>query len=122
MSEDQRAPRVILEEMTPMLSILATRRLYREQPELWGLGDTGRARTIEDFNHHFTALTALDAGVFRAHVRYCRELFSSRGYPEKWLDDAWRWMGQVMREELPLHVADEAIDILHSEIEPGSAE
>lgn len=112
MNDAQRPPSVVLTETAPMLALLATRGLYREQPELWKMSERGRERTLEDFGHHFRALQSLHESVFRAHVEYCRNLFHARGFPSKWLDDAWRWMAIVMKEELPPEVAAPALAML----------
>jgi len=95
-----------------MLALLATRGLYDEQPDLWRMGERGRERTLEDFTHHFRALEVLDDRVFRRHVEYCQSLFQSRGFPQKWLDDAWRWMKLVIERELPPAVARPALAVL----------
>jgi hypothetical protein len=95
-----------------MLSVLATRGLYEEQPELWKLGERGRSHTVEDFNHHFRALQLLNVAAFRGHVKYCEELFAARGYPQRWLDDAWRWMAIVIQRELPQTAAEPALAVL----------
>ena len=112
MKDRERAPRVLLTETAELLSLLATRALYEEQPELWRLGEYGRARTLEDFGHHFRALATLEKDVFEAHVRYCNELFKARGFPLRWLDDAWRHMENVIPRELPPVAAEPALDIL----------
>jgi len=117
MNEAERSPQAVLSETAPMLSLIATRHLYAEQPELWKLGERGRAHTIEDFNHHFHALTPLQPSVFRTHVAYCKEMFESRGFPLTWLSDAWRWMERVIVDELPPHVAEPALHVLRSGIE-----
>ena len=113
MKDSEREPRKVLSEMAPVLSVLATRALYEEQPELWKLGERGRSRTVEDFHHHFMALRSLDAAVFRSHVQYCEALFAARGFPQKWLDDAWSWMAVVMERELPETVAHPALATLN---------
>lgn len=105
-----------------MLSILATRGLYEEQPDLWKLGEHGRARTLEDFNHHFRALQPLHAAAFRAHVEYCTELFRARGFPQRWLDDAWRWMALVIERELPASAAEPVLGVLAEVTGKGRAE
>jgi hypothetical protein len=92
---------------------VATRRLYAEQPDLWSMGERGRSRTLEDFEHHFRALQALRLEMFEKHVRYCHDLFEERRFPRRWLDDAWRIMDGVLADELPASTADEARAILH---------
>ena len=39
MNDADRSPDVVLAELAPMLSVLATRGLYEEQPELWERGE-----------------------------------------------------------------------------------
>lgn len=92
-----RGPEVILKETASHLAFLATERLYERQPELWDLGERGRSRTLEDFGHHFRALAA-GPDVFRAHIDYCYELFAARGFPLRWLDDAWGIMSEICAE------------------------
>ena len=101
MNDAERAPEAVLRETAPLMAVLAARGLYAEQPELWQMGERGRERTVEDFGHHFGALVLLDQDIFSAHVKYCEALFQGRGFPQKWLDDAWRWMAIVMERELP---------------------
>ena len=112
MKDSDRDPSVLLQEHVAAMSLLATRALYDEQPELWQLGEHGRARTLEDFGHHFRALAALDERAFEAHVRYCYRLFRARGFPVRWLADAWRHMEPVLRAELPAHAAEPAVALL----------
>lgn len=104
--EPSRDPLVVFREMRPALALEATRRLYAEQPALWDLGEHGRARTLEDFGHHLGALAAMEADAFRRHVAYCHDLFEHRGFPKKWLDDAWRILEQVVAGELPPAVGE----------------
>lgn len=103
-AEPTRAPEVVLREVRPALALEATRRLYREQPELWSLGERGRARTLEDFGHHLGALTDFSPERFAEHVRYCVDLFTHRGFPLRWLEDAWRILDAVLTDELPAPV------------------
>ena len=117
MRDVERAPTAVLEELAPMLALLATRSLYEEQPDLWKLGEDGRARTLEDFTHHFRALQELSEPAFRAHVQYCEDLFSARGFPHRWLEDAWRWMEVVIEREVPKPIAQEALSVLRSVVE-----
>ena len=112
MKDSERAPKAVLAELAPMLSILATRGLYEERPELWTMGERGRAHTLEDFNHHFRALQLLNAPSFRGHVEYCEKLFAARGFPQQWLDDAWRRMAIVIERELPPEAAEPALAVL----------
>jgi hypothetical protein len=106
------SPQALLVEMTDFLALLATRAIYDEQPELWELGEQARARTLEDFGHHFRALATLDESVFGSHVMYCIDLFRQRSFPQQWLTDAWRHMTAVMERELPPEVAAEAVRVL----------
>ncbi|MFN2451429.1 MAG: hypothetical protein ABR541_03660 [Candidatus Dormibacteria bacterium] len=112
MTDPQRDPGVVMRESAGLLALVATRRLYEEQPTLWDLGESGRARTLEDFGHHFNSLSLLDAEAFDAHVRYCVRLFTARGFPLRWLDDAWRVMTLVMPAHLPSPVANMASSIV----------
>jgi hypothetical protein len=112
MTETDRAPEAVLAEMAPVLALRATQELYREQPGLWSMGENGRVRTLEDFGHHFRALQSLNVHAFRAHVTYCRDLFTARGFPLRWLDDGWRWMAVVIERELPPPVAQTALTVL----------
>ncbi len=107
----ERTAEVVLAEQAGHLAFLATERLYERQPELWKMGENGRARTHEDFGHHFRAL-ARGANAFRAHIDYCYDLFESRGFPHRWLDDAWLMMEEICRERLDEPVAEVAIKTL----------
>ena len=109
-----RDPRTVLQESLGLLALTATRRLYDEQPDLWRMGEEGRARTLEDFTHHFRALAALNEDTFRRHVDYCLDLFSQRNFPKQWLDDAWRIMDAVLRAEVPESASTPAVAILVS--------
>ena len=110
----ERDPRTVLTESIGFLALVATRRLYDEQPQLWDLGEHGRARTVEDFTHHLKALATLDERSFRTHVEYCERLFRDRNLPLRWLDDAWRVMSSVLVDELPPSVHEPARHILHT--------
>ncbi len=122
MTDDaERAPHTVLSESIGLLALVATRRLYHEQPELWGFGERGRARTLEDFNHHLKSLANLNETVFAAHVDYCRQLFASRDFPLQWLEDAWRVIAEVLQDELPPSVHHPAIAILTSVAEAAQA-
>ena len=113
-AEEGRGAAVVLGESVGYLALTATRRLYDEQPDLWNLGEHGRARTLEDFTHHLRMLAGLQQEVFAEHVAYCHRLWSSRAFPTKWLDDAWRILDDVLREELPPHVHEPALAILRT--------
>ena len=112
MNDAEREPKVLLAEMRQHLALVATRALYDEQPELWRLGERGRAHTLEDFGHHFAALAALDEESFRQHVEFCVRLFHQRGFPQRWLTDGWRHMALVLRAELPPKAAAVAVGVL----------
>jgi hypothetical protein len=119
MKDSERAATIVLEELTPMLALLATRGLYEEQPALWTLGENGRARTLEDFSHHFRALQGLSVPAFRAHLQYCEDLFAARGFPHRWLEDAWRWMAVVIEREVPPPIAEQALGVLRAGVGDG---
>ena len=108
----RRDPVVVLGESVELLALVATRRLYDEQPRLWDLGENGRARTLEDFTHHLRRLASLSAEVFAEHVAYCERLFDQRGFPRQWLADAWRTIEAVLEDELPDEVATPALAVL----------
>lgn len=110
---DRRDPVVVLQEARAALAFRATERLYEEQPDLWNLGENGRARTLEDFGHHLAALATLSPETFHHHVDYCERLFATRGFPKKWLEDAWRILDVVLREDLPPRVHEPALRLLH---------
>lgn len=95
----ERPADVVLGEAAAHLAFLATEALYAEQPELWDLGERGRHHTLNDFTLHFQALASGDGG-FAAHVAYSRELFADKGFPAKWLTDAWRLMREIGEEHL----------------------
>jgi hypothetical protein len=107
----ERAPEVVLAERAEHMAYLATELIYERQPELWEMGENGRARTHEDFGHHFRAL-ARGVDAFRAHVDYCYDLFTGRGFPHRWLDDAWAIMEEICRETLSASTADVALETL----------
>lgn len=112
--EDDREPAAVLDEAVGYLALVATRRLYDEQPELWKLGEHGRARTLEDFTHHLRMLSGLSPTVFATHVAYCEGLWKARNFPQKWLDDAWRILDDVLRDELPPRVHEPARELLRT--------
>ena len=94
----------ILAEAAPRLAEAATQSLYDEQPQLMSMGERGRAHTRQDFEHHFMALADLDPARFAEYVDYCEGLFEARGFPLRWLSDAWRHMGEVVEREMPAEV------------------
>lgn len=107
----------VLAEAVGHLAFVATNRLYDEQPDLWDLGENGRARTLEDFTHHLRLLATLSESSFRDHVEYSRALFEKRGFPLRWLDDAWRTIDAVLRSELPAGVHEPALALLHAVVD-----
>ena len=109
--EPQRPPGVILAERAEHLAFLATEQTYVRQPELWEMGEHGRARTLEDFGHHFRAM-ARGTAAFQAHIEYCEKLFTSRNFPLRWLDDAWQTMGEICSAELGGEAFETAMDTL----------
>ena len=109
---DLSAASEILAQAAPQLAEVATTRLYEEQPQLLSMGEKGRAHTRQDFEHHFMALADLDPGRFGEHVAYCEGLFKARGFPLRWLTDAWRHMSAVIEREMPAAVARPAQAIL----------
>jgi hypothetical protein len=109
-----RPPTVVLSEAAPMLAFKATAALYEQQPDLWRMGERGRARTLEDFGRHFEALANMDRDLFAAHVAYCQNLFANLGFPAAWLTDAWRVMADTVQRELPPAVADQAIQVIRT--------
>lgn len=117
MTPDDRDPRIVLGESIGALALLATNRLYAEQPALWKLGEHGRARTLEDFTHHLRQLSGLSAEVFAGHVDYCNRLWASRGFPRQWLDDAWRILDEVLRDQLPPAAHEPARALLRSAVD-----
>jgi len=111
---EAREPTAVLAEAIGYLAFTATRRLYEEQPELWELGEHGRARTLEDFTHHLRMLAGLSPAIFATHVAYCDGLWAARNFPRRWLDDAWRILDGVLRDELPPYVHEPARDLLRA--------
>jgi hypothetical protein len=112
LTASDRAATTVMAEAAPMLAFNATAALYEEQPELWSMGERGRAKTLEDFGRHFESLASLDPDLFTAHVRYCETLFDNHGFPRRWLTDAWRIMAEVIRRDLPPPVAAHAVSVL----------
>jgi hypothetical protein len=114
-----REPMVVLREAVGHLAYLATERHYAEQPDLWAShGERGRALTMEDYTHHLRHLVPLREDLWVAHLRYCEELFASRGFPHRWLTDAFRILGDVLAVELPAEVSEPALAILRGEHTP----
>lgn len=95
-----RPPAAWLDEARSFLALLATRDTYAAQPRLWELGEFGRARTIEDFEHHLRAARGTDRQ-WHDYLVYCVELFAGRGFPLRWLTDALATLAGVMGENLP---------------------
>lgn len=102
-----RPAHALLDETLPLVALLATRDTYLAQPSLWELGEQGRARTMEDFGHHLRAARSSDR-LWRSHVAYCLELFDARGFPQRWLTDAFATLSRVLAENLPDDVTAEA--------------
>lgn len=92
-----RADTAWLSESVGWLALMATRDTYRADPWLWRLGEDGRARTTEDFTHHLRAALAGDLQ-WREHVRYSLTLFDARGFPQRWLTDAFVTLSDVVAE------------------------
>ena len=86
-----------IRESIGWLSLLAARDTYARQPELWRLGEDGRARTIEDFSHHLRAALAGEA-LWRQHLEYSLKLFDARGFPQRWLREAFGTLSEVLDE------------------------
>lgn len=112
MTAPPRVPNVVLREAVGHLAWTALHRHYDEQPRLWELGEQGRARTLEDYGHHFTRLATLEPAIWTDHLRYCDELWLARGFPVRWLVDAFRIMDGVLRDELDPAVAAPARQLL----------
>jgi hypothetical protein len=93
------------------LAVMATARTYADQPGLWHLGEEGRARTIEDFGHHLRAALAGDLP-WREHVRYSLQLFDARGFPQRWLREAFATLSAVLLETFGDSFAREVRDRL----------
>lgn len=95
-----RAPHAWLRESIGWVALLATNRTYAAEPGLWRLGEQGRARTIEDFTHHLRAVLGGDAH-WRKHLDYSVRLFDARGFPQRWLIDAFATLCDVLAEAFP---------------------
>lgn len=91
---NEREVDVVLSEAASHLAYLSTEALYEEQPDLWKLGEHGRHHTLNDFTLHFRAI-ASGVDAFRAHADYSYALFEQRGFPRRWLDDAWELMERI---------------------------
>ena len=105
-STPARAPRAWLDECRSVVALLATRDTYASQPQLWELGEHGRARTIEDFEHHLRAAGGSERQ-WRDHVAYCLTLFDARGFPFRWLTDAFATLSRVLDEQFPADITGE---------------
>lgn len=108
-----RDPDVVIREAAPHLAFLATESMYADQPGLWDLGEKGRLHTLNDFTLHFQAV-AEGEDALRSHVDYCHDLFRDRGFPRKWLDDAWTYMRAIGEAHLEQPVRDVLLDRLAS--------
>ena len=93
----QRDDATWLLESKDWLALMATTRTYAEHPGLWRLGEEGRARTVEDFTHHLRAAVAGELQ-WREHLRYSLALFDARGFPQRWLRDAFPTLSAVLAE------------------------
>ena len=93
----QRDDTVWLLESIGWLALMATTRTYAEQPALWRLGEQGRARTAEDFSHHLRAALAGELQ-WREPLRYSLSLFDARGFPQRWLRNAFPTLSAVVAE------------------------
>lgn len=93
----QRDDATWLLESMGWLALMATTQTYAEQSGLWRLGEEGRARTIEDFTHHLRAAVAGELQ-WREHLRYSLALFDARGFPQRWLRDAFPTLSAVLEE------------------------
>lgn len=98
-------------ESTGLVALIAARRTYGADPGLWRLGEHGRARTVEDLTHHLRAVLGGD-GPWRQHVDYSIRLFDARGFPQRWLRDAFATLRDALAEAfapaLLTALADEA--------------
>ena len=107
-----RPPQAWLRESIGWLALEATRLTYERQPQLWKLGEYGRARTIEDFTHHLNAVVPADEARWRSHLRYSVTLFDLRGFPQHWLSDAFATLDGVLESALPPEVTAAARGLL----------
>ena len=89
-----------LTESRGFLALLATRDTYAAQPGLWDLGEYGRARTLEDFTHHLRAAGGTQRQ-WDDYLAYCLTLFDQRGFPFRWLTDAFATLSRLLAEHLP---------------------
>lgn len=113
----ERSPAAWLDECSTLIALLATRDTYAGQPSLWELGEHGRARTIEDFEHHLRAARG-NAAQWRTYLDYCLTLFDARGFPFRWLTDAFTTLAAVLSREFPPEVTGAVRD----QLEAGEAE
>ena len=102
----QRSAHAWLSESLESLALLATRRTYEADPSLWRLGEHGRARTLEDFTHHLRAALGNEA-LWIKHVAYSLELFDARGFPQRWLTEAFETLRAVLVDSFPDEVTRE---------------
>lgn len=108
-----RDPQAWLTESIGWLALMATRRTYRADPGLWRLGEHGRARTVEDFSHHLRAALGGE-DLWHRHLEYCIKLFDARGFPQRWLYDAFSTLRGVLADSFPADVT-QAVDSLLGE-------
>ncbi|MGI8609657.1 MAG: hypothetical protein ACR2MY_10600 [Candidatus Dormibacteria bacterium] len=90
----------VLFNAAPALAELATQRLYAEQPQLERMGVSGREHTVEG--------------------RFCVGLFDARGFPQKWLTDAWRHIEAIITDEMEAAIAVPAVAVLSSGLAAAS--
>lgn len=98
----------VLAETRHLIALLATRDTYIAQPRLWELGENGRARTIEDFEHHLKAAMSSDRQ-WSEHLAYCVSLFTQRGFPLRWLTEAFDTLARVLPQHLPADTVADAV-------------
>ena len=108
-----RTPHDWLDESLQALALLATRRTYQREPALWRLGEHGRARTVEDFTHHLRAGLGSES-LWRKHVGYSLELFDARGFPQRWLLEAFATLRDVVVESFPAEVTRDVVERLEA--------
>eukprot|EP00026_Physarum_polycephalum_P020553 Phypoly_transcript_23206.p1 GENE.Phypoly_transcript_23206~~Phypoly_transcript_23206.p1 ORF type:complete len:146 (+),score=18.13 Phypoly_transcript_23206:112-549(+) len=111
-NDENRSVNVVIKEAVHYLAYLATVDHYHVQPTLWKMGEWGRARTLEDYTHHFVALSSLDTGVWKSHLSWCEGFWDSRKYPHEWLTDGWAIMREVITNNLHPAVAQKANGML----------
>lgn len=81
-------------------------RQYRVQPELAArYGETGRAKCLQDTNHHLSSISSAIAlstpGIFVEYVAWVRSLLEARNIPTEDIALNLICVRDVLREELP---------------------